>query len=281
MTRLVQLAVALSALCIAASPAAAQRRGPPPPANAEAGAPVDLTGQWVSVVSEDWRWRMMTPPKGDYTSVPLNPAGKAAADAWDLAADNAAQLQCKAFGVGGIMRVPGRVRISWQDPDTLKLETDAGQQVRLFHFIASAPQNELPELENGMPPAGDKTWQGYTRAQWFKQLQSRGLGFGAVTGSGGALRAVTRGMRAGYLRKNGVPYSENAVITEQFNVFKLNDDNIWLTVTTIVDDPANLTEPFITSTEFKKETDRTKWSPSPCRTDPPLEPPVPDKPRQG
>jgi hypothetical protein len=255
-----------------AEPAHPQQKPPSPPANAQAGAPVDLTGQWVSVVTEDWRWRMITPPKGDYTSVPLTAAGKAAANAWDLAADNAAQFQCKAYGAPAIMRVPGRIRISWQDPNTLKIVTDAGQQERLFHFIASAPGNEYPQLEDRSVPTAERSWQGYTKAQWFKQRQSRGLGFGGSTGSGGALRAVTRNLRAGYLRKNGVPYSENAVVTEHYNVFKTDNGTIWLTITTIVEDPLNLTEPFITSTEFKKESDASKWSPSACHTDPPAEP---------
>src|SRR5438093_3043070 len=96
-------------------------------------APIDLTGYWVSVVTEEWRWRMMTPPKGDYTSVPLNPEGRRLADMWDLAKDEAAGLACKAFGVGNIMRMPGRLHISWQDDMTLKLEFDAGTQTRLLH----------------------------------------------------------------------------------------------------------------------------------------------------
>src|SRR5205823_13405307 len=103
---------------------------------------------------------------------------------------------------------------------------------------------------------------------------SRGLGFGAYTGSGGALRSVTRNLRAGYLRKNGVPYSDNAVVTEQYNVFKADNGTVWLTVTTIVEDPANLAEPFITSSEFKKEMDRSKSATSACFTEPPAEPPV-------
>ena len=90
-------------------------QGPPAPApqrTAKAAAPIDLTGYWVSVVSEDWRHRMMTPRKGDYESVPLNAEGRRAADSWDLAKDDAANLQCKAFGVGGIVRQPGRIHIT-------------------------------------------------------------------------------------------------------------------------------------------------------------------------
>jgi hypothetical protein len=94
----------------------AQGRGGPPPGPPpvpKAAAPVDLTGYWVSLVTEDWRYRMVTPPKGDYTSVPLNPEGKKVADAWDPAKDEASGDQCKAYGAAGIMRVPGRLHITW------------------------------------------------------------------------------------------------------------------------------------------------------------------------
>jgi hypothetical protein len=255
-----------------AMPAAAQNR-PAPPADAKAGAPIDLTGQWVSIVTEDWRWRMMTPPKGDYASVPLTDAGKEAAGKWDLAADNAAGLQCKAFGVGGLVRQPGRIRIAWQDGNTLRLESDAGQQQRLFHFVKTGPGDVIPALSQ-FPDPGERDWQGTTNALWFKQPQSRGLGYGGSPGEGGALRAVTRNMKAGYLRKNGVPYSEQATVTEQYNVFKHPNGDVWLIVTTIVEDPQNLSMPFVTSTQFKKEADPAKWAPTPCRTDPPAEPPV-------
>jgi hypothetical protein len=95
---------------------------------------VDLTGTWVAVVTEDWRWRMVTPPKGDVASIPVNAEGRKAALNWNPEADAAAGNACKAFGVGGIMRQPGRLRISWQDDQTLKLEFDAGTQTRLLNF---------------------------------------------------------------------------------------------------------------------------------------------------
>jgi hypothetical protein len=259
----------------AAAPAPGGPPGrPPPPANARAGAPADLTGQWVSVVTEDWRWRMITPPKGDYASVPLNAEGRKVADGWNLAADNAAGQQCRAFGVGGVTRMPGRLRISWQDDNTLKIETDAGQQTRLLRFVQPAPGDLAVALQRPWAPAGEPSWQGETKAQWFKQVQRRGLGFGGAPGPGGALRAVTRNMRPGYLRKNGVPYSEEAIITEQYNLHREENGDTWITITTIVDDPKYLSTPFITSTSFKKETDLSKWNPTPCQTEEPLEKPV-------
>src|SRR5262249_2323184 len=183
-----------------------ERGGPPgPPQTARQQAPFDLTGYWVSIVSEDWRWRMVTPAKGDYASMPLNDEGRKTADGWDLAKDKANGFECKAFGAAAIMRMPTRLQITWQDDNTLKIETEAGEQTRLFHF--SSIQGETAERQ----------WQGYSKAAWFKQPQSTGLGFGfpeGATGSftGGNLKVVTTNMRAGYLRKNGVPYSEKAAL---------------------------------------------------------------------
>ncbi|MBI4264933.1 MAG: hypothetical protein HY657_11205 [Acidobacteria bacterium] len=249
------------------APAGARQGGPPP--TARSAAPIDLTGQWVSVVTEDWRWRMVTPPKGDYASIPLNPAGRKLADGWDLAADNAAGNQCRAFGAAAIMRMPTRARISWQDDSTVKLETDTGQQTRLFRFASAAPPGAATA-----PPATERTWQGESTAQWFRQPQTRGLGFGGRGAlAGGSLRVVTRNLRPGYLRKNGVPYGEDAVVTEAFYRHDEPNGDVWFTVTTIVEDRTYLTQPFITSSSFKRETDPSKWSPTPCETAPPLEMP--------
>ena len=240
-----------------------QRGGPPgPPPTARQQAPFDLTGYWVSIVTEDWRWRMVTPAKGDYASVPLNDEGRKTADAWDLAKDKANSVECKAFGAAAIMRMPTRLHITWPDDNTLKIETDAGQQTRLFHFGSSPAE------------AGERQWQGLSKATWFKQPQASGLGLGipergGAGFAGGNLKVVTTNMRAGYLRKNGVPYSESAVLTEYFNRHHEADGSEWFTVTTVVDDPQYLTIPFITSSSFRKEPDASKWHPTPCEIDPP------------
>jgi hypothetical protein len=246
------------------------RGGPlPEPVSPQAAAPIDLTGYWVSIVTEDWRYRMVTPPKGDYASVPLNAEGRRVADMWDPAKDEAAGLQCKSYGAANVMRVPGRVHITWQDEKTLKVEMDSGMQTRLFHFGAAAP------------PAGEQGWQGYSLAEWEGPNVGRGgrggrgagaratqtSGPGAVQQAqmrGGSLKVVTTRLRAGYLRKNGVPYSANTVLTEYYDrTFESNGDS-WLIVTTIVDDPQYLQQPFITSTHFRREPDGSKWAPMPC-----------------
>ena len=199
---------------------AAQR--PPSPREA---APVDLTGYWVSVVSEDWRFRIATPRKGDTGGGPLNPAGRTVAEAWDPARDAASGNECRWYGAAGIMRVPGRLH-----------------------------------LGRSHQPATEASWQGDTVASWD------GAG-GRAAGPGprwASLRAVTTRLRPGYLRRNGVPYSQDAVLTEYFDRHSAPDGSEWITVTSIVFDPTYLTQEFITSTDFKKEPDGAKWSPTPC-----------------
>jgi hypothetical protein len=255
-----------------------------PPVSPRAGAPTDLTGYWVSVVNEDWRWRMTTPQKGDYQSLPLTAEARRVADAWDLARDDASGDQCKPFGVGNIMRQPGRMHITWDDDTTLKIDFDAGTQTRLMHF------------DQSKPPAGPRTWQGYSTAEWARPGRNNVAdprvsdSAGTVPGGGGAglrgapprsttmfeggsMKVVTSGFRGGYLRSNGVPYSENASLTEHFDRLAMPTNSpggdVWLVVSSIFEDPQYLNGPYYVSTHFKKEPDGSKWSPTPCKTDPP------------
>ena len=218
---------------------------------AQASAPIDLTGFWVSIVTEDWRFRMLTPGKGDYASVPLNAEAIKVADAWDPAKDEAAGNQCKSYGAAAIMRVPGRVHISWENESTLKIETDAGMQTRLFYF--GRPQ----------PPSAQPAWQGFSVAQWEYAGGARGPQPGEGS-RGGDLKVVTTHMRPGYLRKNGVPYSGNAILTEYFHRTLEPNGDSWLIVTTLVEDQQYLNQPFQTSTHFKKQADSSGWDPTPC-----------------
>lgn len=240
-----------------------RRGGPPAPANAREAAPVDLTGNWVSVITEDWRFRMMTGLKGEVTGVPVTPSARAAAEAWDPAKDEAAGLQCKAYGAPFLMRLPGRALISWQDDNTLKIEYDTGEQTRLLHFGGQRPTDVEP------------SWQGYSVAEWERDMVSvsgagvrGGLGggraFGPPVALTGSLKVVTTGLRPGYLRRNGVPYSSNAVLTEYVNHRVLPSGDTWLTVVAVVEDPENLTGPLVVSSDFKKEPDGSKRMPMPC-----------------
>ena len=234
------IAPLVTLLLVTAQPrAAGQDRGMPAKAaaTAKASAPVDMTGYWVAVVTKDWRFRMVTPRKGDYQSVPMTEQARKIADAWDPVADAASGDQCKAYGAAAIMRIPARFHIAWQDDNTLRVESDSGMQTRLFHFNS-------PPLSTG-----ERTRQGYSTAQWQTSA---------------SLKVATTNLRAGYLRKNGVPYSENAAVTEYFDIAPLPSGGQVLLVTTIVNDPQYLQQPFIVSSEFKKEADNSKWDPQPC-----------------
>jgi hypothetical protein len=246
----------------------------------------DFTGYWVSVVTEEWRYRMVVPDKGDYlTNVPLNAEGRKIAEAWDPAKDQATGNQCKGYGAAAIMYVPGRLHIYWQDDNTLRIDTDSGTQTRLWHFDTSAPE----------PKAAD--WQGYSVAHWGdpEPIAQRILGGGPLGqggpeyegdiagGFGGSERAraeafkpparnylhvTTTHMRPGYLRKNGVPYSANATLDESVTNL-IHNGTDWLFVTSVVTDPQYLMEPYVFHTHYKKLPDNSGWDPTPCRADEP------------
>jgi hypothetical protein len=236
-----------------ASTAVAQRGGPPsPPATPKAQAPFDITGYWVSLVNEDWRYRITTAPKGDAAGVPLNGAGRQAAASWDPAKDEAAGESCRAYGAAGLLRQPGRLHITWTGDDELRLEADAGTQTRTFSFRA--------------PSGTAGGWQGLSTASWDRgdTAMARGGFFPGASARGGSLKVTTTSMKAGYLRKNGVPYSADAVMTEYFDRFDLPSGDALLVVSTEVVDPVYLATPFWTSTHFKKQTDASGWNPRPC-----------------
>jgi hypothetical protein len=199
-------------------------RGAAPPRSPREAAPVDFTGHWVSVVTEDWRWRMVTPARGDFAGVPLNPAARKLGLAWD----------------------------------PVKMETDAGTQTRLLRFRAG-------------PSEGGPSWQGHSVAQWEGIVRGTGspdflpIGLNPREGTRGrSLEVVTTNLRPGYLRKNGVPYSARTTLREYYDLFTERNGDVWFTVTTIVEDPEYLTEPFVTSSNFKKQADATGWNPRPC-----------------
>jgi len=225
-------------------------------ASPQQAAPVDLTGYWVSVVSEDWRYRMLTPPKGDVGGIPFNADGRKLADAWDPAKDAAAGEACRAYGAAGLMRLPGRLHITWQDERTLKVEADAGTQTRLLRFGGGRGGGAAAGGE--ATGATERTWQGSSVAAW-DAVQG-----GSGSPRWGTLRVVTTQLRSGYLRKNGAPYSENTVLTEYFDLQSGPKNSTWITVTTIVNDPRYLTQEFITSTDFRKEPDGSRWKPTSC-----------------
>jgi len=224
-------------------------RGAP---SAQAAAPVDLTGYWESLVTdEDWVYRMVTPRPGDYAGVPLKPNGLQVMAAWDPAKDTAAGEQCKSYGAPAIMRVPEHLHITWQDAQTLKVETDAGEQVRLFNFVPSTAAAQAP-----------RTWQGYSVAEWEFQRQGAGRGPGKAVW--GALKVTTSNLKAGYLRKNGVPYSEKTSVMEYYDPVQESNGDGLMIVSSFVTDPVYLFSPFVTTDNFVKLPSAAGWKPSAC-----------------
>ena len=237
------------------------RRAPAgPPPTAKAAAPVDLTGYWVSMIVDEWRFRV-TPQKGDILYLPLKPDAEHVALAWDPDKDESDGNACRAYGAVGVMQRPGRLHITWADDNTLRMDFDSGNQSRTLHFKAA-------DMKPGAP-----SWQGYSAAKWDVQRRARG---GAVINDRligqtaprreGTLEVVTTDMLPGYIRKNGVPYSGKAVLTEYINRLDGDQNDSYLVVTAEVEDPTYLTEPFVRSYTFKKQPDASGWEITPCWT---------------
>jgi hypothetical protein len=229
--------------------------GPAAPAPAaRAVAPKDLTGTWVSVVAEHWHLRMLVPPKGDFSMLPLNAEARKLAGAWDPAKESAAD-QCKSYGAAAIMRIPGRLHITWAGENVLRMDIDSGTQTRLFNFGAPAAAGRTPSL------------QGYSVAEWegVPAAELRARRPDSPEDVRGGLRVITTDLQPGYLRKNGVPYSASTRVEEHFDRFREPNGDNWLVVDSIVTDPVYLTGPYITSVAFKKIPDKQGWDPTPCR----------------
>lgn len=234
-----RLACFTVAVWLLGGPVARAQFGPPPPPDTrtpKAAARVDLTGYWVAVVSEDWRFRMITAPKGDYPDIPLNAEGKKIADAWDPAKDEAGD-RCKAYGAPNLMRIPARFHITWADDATLKIESDAGMQTRLIRFKAVPGSRTAPSR------------QGVSIGEWDGR---------------GALKVTTGDLLPGYLQSNGAPYGAKTTMTEWFDVVKEDSGDQWMIVEAVVQDPQYLTRTLIRSTHFKRQPDAANWEPAAC-----------------
>jgi hypothetical protein len=267
------LLIAIGFLWLSVASFLSQQRGARgnEPGTAKARAPIDLTGYWTAVITEDWHTRMLTAPRGDFGSgppgaivnpntseaigtgenpaaqgnIPYNVKGAQAALKWDPAKDEAEGNPCKAYGAPGVMRQPTHLHITWQDDNSLKIEADYGTQTRLLHF--------------GPAPAGlQSSGQGYSAASWII-MGGRGDFL-----RGGSLKVVTTHLNPGYYWKNGMPYTGNAVLTEYFRIMKLPDDSTWVRLTQLVEDPDYLAQPYIVNYQFKKLPDASLWMPSPC-----------------
>ena len=203
-----------------------QTRGQVTP-DARNAAPFDITGYWLAVSA---------PSSNEVVDVPLNAQGQKIAATWNPAKDAANGLQCRAYGAGGVMRLPGRLHIAWETADTLRIVTEAGTQTRRFLFGGT---QFFPT---------QASWQGHSIARWTPTQ----------------LMVTTTHLAPGYLSKNGIPYSASTVLTETYARLVDKDGREFLDLTISVDDPQYLRQLYTKSYRFVKQAGAAGWNPTRC-----------------
>jgi hypothetical protein len=213
----------LAALCIAASvPLFAQ---------------VDFSGEWAPRFYEDQLERVPGPELGDYLGLPLSAAGRARADNWDASIQTLPEWQCRPHSADYIWRGPSNLRVS-KEVDPVSRETTA------FHaeWLRSVDRPIYLDGRPHPPAEAMHTWAGFSTGKWDGDIMTT---------------RVTH-LKEGYVRRNGVPRSEKASLTEHW--IRHGD---WLTVVTVLTDPVYLTEPFVRSTDYELDLHQ-QIPPYPC-----------------
>ncbi len=195
-------------------------------------AETDLTGYWSPIMHEDPIFRTAGPSLRDYSGLPINDAARAIADAWNPEDNYKPENQCEMHGAAYIMRSPLRFDLSYDDADTIsiKIELEMGRERKIY-------------LDGRAREPGPATDMGHSVGQW----------------DGDTLTVTTTHMRQKYIRRNGVPNSEEAVMTEHF----VRHGNL-LTIISIIEDPVFLTAPLVRSVSFNRRDDEFKWIRFPC-----------------
>ena len=189
-------------------------------------AEADLTGYWDNIIQEDFGYRLAGPAVGDYSGLPINDAARAIADKWNPEDGYKPENQCKMHGAAYIMRSPIRFFLSYDDDVTIsmKIELEMGRERKIYL--------------DGRPVEGPSTEMGHSTGVW----------------NGDMLTVTTINMTEKYIRRNGVPNSEQAVMTEHF----IRHDE-YISLISIIEDPVYLTQPLIRSVSFRKRDDEFKW----------------------
>ncbi len=206
-------------------------------AAAPAFAQVDFSGEWAPRFYEDQLERVPGPEIGDYLGLPLSAAGRMRADSWDASIQTLPEWQCRPHSADYIWRGPSNLRVSKEvDP--------VSREITAFHaeWLRSI---DRPIYLDGRPHPPEEalhSWAGFSTAKW----------------DGDVMTTKVTHLKEGYVRRNGVPRSEKATLTEHW--IRHGD---WLTVVTIVNDPVNLTEPFVRSTDYELDLHQ-QIPPYPC-----------------
>jgi hypothetical protein len=186
---------------------------------------IDFSGEWAPRFYEDQPERVPGPELGDYLGLPINAAARMRADTWDASLLTLPEWQCRPHGADYIWRGPSNLTITKEvDPVT--------REITAFHAVWLRSVDRPVYLDNRPHPPdyANHTWAGFTTAKW----------------DGDMLTTYVTHMKEGYIRRNGVPRSDLATLTEHW--IRHED---FLTVVTIVTDPVYLTEPFIRSTDYQ------------------------------
>jgi len=190
---------------------------------APAFAQVDFSGEWAPIYHEDGPERLPGPELGDYTEMPINEAARMAADSWDADRISAVQeYQCRPHGADYALRGLGNVRI-WREID------QATQRTIAFHTHMLAWDSERVIYMDGRPhpPAlANHSFQGFSTGVW----------------EGNMLTITTTHLKPNYLRRNGIPRSDLATLTEHWMLH-----GSYLTIVSVITDPVYLTEPLVRS----------------------------------
>jgi len=206
-------------------------------AGAPAFAQVDFTGEWAPRFYEDQPERVAGPELGDYLGLPITDAARMRADTWNAAIQTLPEWQCRPHSADYIWRGPSNLHI-WKEVDPVTREITA------FHAEWLRSVDNIYYLD-GRPhpsPNAAHTWGGFATAKW----------------EGNMLTVTVTHLKEGYVRRNGVPRSDLATVTEHW----IRHGN-WLTVVTIVNDPVYLSEPFIRSTDYELD-EHQLVPPYPC-----------------
>ena len=198
---------------------------------------VDFTGEWAPRFHEDEPERVPGPELGDFLGIPISDAARLRAVAWAASVQTLPEWQCRPHSADYIWRGPSPLRI-WKEVDPVS------RQVTAWHaeWLRSVDRSIYMDGRPHPSPNAPHTWAGFSAGKW----------------DGDVLTIKTTHLKEGYLRRNGLPRSDVATLTEHW---MLHGDV--LTVAAIVTDPVYLTEPFIRTTDY--ELDLHQWVPPyPC-----------------
>jgi len=200
-------------------------------------AQVDFTGEWAPRFYEDQPERAAGPELGDYLGLPITDAARMRADTWNASIQTLPEWQCRPHSADYIWRGPSNLHI-WKEVDPVT------RQITAFHAEWLRSVDNIYYLDGRPHPSENAahTWGGFATAKW----------------EGNMLTVTVTHLKEGYVRRNGVPRSDLATVTEHW----IRHGN-WLTVVTIVNDPVYLSEPFIRSTDYELD-EHQLVPPYPC-----------------